>query len=164
MVTAAGKDLKEIIFRRMNFGRDHFLRNHFARNRLLRMVAILGILLSMRAPQCFAQQEGNAYPAAASDAGTLPDAPVPAAPDTTASSPRASSSSPRGPAVGVEKDVEHPIRRDISLMGKNFWFDQEQVWTSPAKLRLSDSTWLFPILGITAGLIQTDGSFNTHLS
>jgi membrane-associated phospholipid phosphatase len=163
MVTAAGKDLKEIIFRRMNFGKDRFRRNHFVRNRLLRMVAILCISLSMRAPQCLAQQEGNAYPAAASDAGTLPDAPVPAAPGPTASGPSASSSAPRGPAIGVEKDVEHPIRRDILLMGKNFWLDQKQVWTSPSKFRPSDSTWLFPILGITAGLIQTDGSYNAHL-
>ncbi len=164
MVTAAGKDLKEIIFRRMNLGKDHFRRNHFVRNRLLRMVAILGILLSLRAPRCLAQQEGNVYPPAASDAGTLPDAPVPSAPDPSAPGASASSSAPRGPAIGVEKDIEHPIRRDISMMGKNFWFDQQQVWTSPSKLRPSDSTWLFPILGITAGLIQTDGSFNTHLS
>jgi membrane-associated phospholipid phosphatase len=163
MVTAAAKNLTDIISRRPNFGKDHFRRNHFVRNRLLRMVAILGILLSLRAARCLAQQEGNAYPAAASDAGTLPDAPVPAAPGSDTSDPSASSSTPRGPAIGVEKDVEHPIRRDISLMGKNFWFDQKQVWTSPSKFRPSDSTWLFPILGITAGLIQTDGSYNAHL-
>jgi membrane-associated phospholipid phosphatase len=84
----------------------------------------------------------------------LPDAPAPSA----------SGAPDAGPAIGVERDVDHPFRRDISLMGKNFWLDQKQVWTSPAKLRPSDSTWLFPILGITAGLIQTDGSFNAHLS
>ena len=116
MVTNAGKDLRDIISRGMNFGKDHFRRNHFVRNRLLRMVAILGILLSMRSPQCLSQTQGNGYPAAASDAGALPDAPVPAAPDASAAGSGASSSAPRGPAIGAEKDVEHPIRDRKSVV------------------------------------------------
>src|SRR5437660_2477292 len=42
--------------------------------------------------------------------------------------------------------------------------DQEQIWTSPAKLRFSDSEWLVPLSGITAGLFVTDRDFSKHLS
>jgi hypothetical protein len=49
-------------------------------------------------------------------------------------------------------------------MGKDFLLDQKQIWTSPAKVRFSDSQWLVPLSGITAGLLVTDRDFSTHLS
>src|SRR5437879_9662658 len=42
--------------------------------------------------------------------------------------------------------------------------DKEQIWTSPAKLRFSDTEWLVPLSGITAGLVATDRDFSKHLS
>jgi len=42
--------------------------------------------------------------------------------------------------------------------------DQEQIWTSPAKLRFSDTQWLVPLSGITAGLFVTDTDYSKHLS
>lgn len=42
--------------------------------------------------------------------------------------------------------------------------DQREIWTSPAKLRLSDTQWLVPLSGITAGLFVTDRGFSKHLS
>src|SRR5690349_14189065 len=30
--------------------------------------------------------------------------------------------------------------------------DQREIWTSPAKLRFSDTEWVVPLSGITAGL------------
>jgi len=71
------------------------------------------------------------------------------------------------PAMGgidAEKDSDHPFRADIARLERNFWFDQKQIYTSPSKIRFSDTVWLVPILGITAGLIQTDGTYSMHLS
>ena len=42
--------------------------------------------------------------------------------------------------------------------------DQEQIWTSPAKLRFSDTQWLVPLSGIAAGLFVTDTDYSKHLS
>ena len=42
--------------------------------------------------------------------------------------------------------------------------DQREIWTSPAKLRFSDTEWLVPLSGITAGLFVTDRDFSKHLS
>src|ERR1700682_3245432 len=49
-------------------------------------------------------------------------------------------------------------------LGKDFLLDQKQIWTSPARLRFSDTDWLVPISGVTAGLMVTDRDFSTHLS
>src|SRR5713101_6590401 len=37
------------------------------------------------------------------------------------------------------------------LVGR-FIGDQREIWTSPARLRFSDTEWLVPLSGITAGL------------
>src|SRR5580704_8508724 len=49
-------------------------------------------------------------------------------------------------------------------LGKEFLLDQEQIWTSPAKLQFSDVQWLVPMSGITAGLFVTDAEYSRHLS
>src|SRR5258708_39490304 len=49
------------------------------------------------------------------------------------------------------------------LVGR-FVRDQREIWTSPAKLRFSDTEWLVPLSGISAGLFVTDRDFSTHLS
>src|SRR6266704_5833525 len=49
------------------------------------------------------------------------------------------------------------------LVGR-FVRDQREIWTSPAKLRFSDTEWLVPLSGITAGLFVTDSDFSRHLS
>lgn len=46
----------------------------------------------------------------------------------------------------------------------HFAGDQRRIWTSPAKLRFSDTEWLVPLSGITAGLFVTDRDFSKHLS
>src|SRR5258708_10411 len=51
----------------------------------------------------------------------------------------------------------------IGLVGK-FVRDQREIWTSPAKLRFSDTEWLVPLSGVTAGLFVTDRDFSKHLS
>src|SRR5205823_6856483 len=52
----------------------------------------------------------------------------------------------------------------VHRLASDFFFDQKEIWTSPAKLRLSDTQWLFPLSGITAGLFVTDIDFSKHLS
>src|SRR5437016_12375580 len=49
------------------------------------------------------------------------------------------------------------------LVGR-FVGDQREIWTSPAKLRFSDTEWLVPLSGVTAGLFVTDRDFSMHLS
>src|SRR5882672_1298893 len=57
-----------------------------------------------------------------------------------------------------------PPARGFKGLGKEFLRDQEQIWTSPAKIRFSDTQWLVPLSGITAGLFVTDSDFSGHLS
>lgn len=47
---------------------------------------------------------------------------------------------------------------------KNIAKDQKNIWISPAHLRFSDTEWLIPLAGITAGLLETDADFSKHLS
>src|SRR6266481_6141463 len=49
-------------------------------------------------------------------------------------------------------------------LGKDFMLDQKEIWTSPARVRFSDTQWLVPISGITAGLMVTDHEYSKHLS
>jgi len=42
--------------------------------------------------------------------------------------------------------------------------DQQRIWTSPARLRFSDTEWLVPFAGISAGLFVTDRDVSLHLS
>jgi hypothetical protein len=61
-------------------------------------------------------------------------------------------------------DSAAPPPRSFKGLGKEFLLDQEQIWTSPAKIRLSDAQWLVPLSGITAGLFVTDSDFSKQLS
>jgi hypothetical protein len=57
-----------------------------------------------------------------------------------------------------------PPAGGVKGLGKEFLLDQKQIWTSPAKIRFSDTQWLVPLSGITAGLIVTDADYNRQLS
>src|SRR5258708_34393586 len=48
------------------------------------------------------------------------------------------------------------------LVGR-FVRDQRELWTSPTKLRFSDTEWLDPPSGVTTGLCVTDPDVNKHL-
>ena len=56
-----------------------------------------------------------------------------------------------------------PQGTQTGLVG-TFVSDQREIWTSPAKLRFSDTEWLIPLSGITAALFMTDREFSKHLS
>ncbi len=46
----------------------------------------------------------------------------------------------------------------------DFAQDQKYMWTSPARVRLADATWLIPLAGVTAGLFVTDQQYSASLS
>ena len=46
----------------------------------------------------------------------------------------------------------------------DFVEDQKRIWTSPARVRLSDANWLVPLGGITAGLLVTDRQYSTSIN
>jgi hypothetical protein len=68
--------------------------------------------------------------------------------------------------LATDPDSEPPPAppRTFKELGKEFLLDQEQILTSPAKLRFSDTQWLVPLSGITAGLFVTDSDYSKHLS
>src|SRR5271154_203859 len=55
-----------------------------------------------------------------------------------------------GKKIATDPDSEFNAAPPLSFkgLGKEFLQDQEQIWTSPAKLRLSDAQWLVPLSGI----------------
>ncbi len=55
-------------------------------------------------------------------------------------------------------------RNGLPKLLRNFGEDQKQIWTSPARIRLADASWLVPIGGITAGLFATDSGYSASLS
>lgn len=57
-----------------------------------------------------------------------------------------------------------PRPHDVKALAKEFLLDQEQIWKSPSKIRLSDAEWLVPLSGFTAGLFVTDSDYSRHLS
>src|SRR6266853_6951616 len=78
--------------------------------------------------------------------------------------------SDRAKSTSVANEPPEPIMASktsegsrTGLMGR-FFRDQQEIWASPAKVRLSDTEWLVPLSGITAGLFVTDRDFNKNLS
>ena len=73
--------------------------------------------------------------------------------------------SPKVKADDGSKDPE-PMSTSLGLreLGRNFLQDQKQIWTSPMRIRFSDTEWLVPLSGISAGLLLTDRDVSLHLS
>jgi len=65
---------------------------------------------------------------------------------------------------GLEAEPFEKSYRGFSGLGKRFLEDQEQILTSPARVRFSDAQWLMPLGGIAGGLFVTDASYSRHLS
>ncbi|HKW89170.1 MAG TPA: capsule assembly Wzi family protein [Candidatus Acidoferrales bacterium] len=47
---------------------------------------------------------------------------------------------------------------------KHFLMDQKAMWTSPARVRIPEATWLVPLGGFAAGLLATDTDSSRHLN
>jgi membrane-associated phospholipid phosphatase len=73
---------------------------------------------------------------------------------------------PKEARIGVtrEQGFSATSRHSLKRLPGDFLRDQREIWTSPTKLRFSDTEWLVPLSGITAGLFVTDRDFSKHLS
>ncbi len=73
------------------------------------------------------------------------------------------------PAPGIEmsranQEASTMVPHNARELGERFWLDQEQIWRSPAKIRLADADWILPLAGFSATLFATDASFSRSLS
>jgi len=67
-------------------------------------------------------------------------------------------------SLSLEDEPTFTAQHNWKRLGQDFFEDQKAIWTSPAKLRFSDTQWLVPISGVTAGLMQTDAQYSRSLS
>jgi membrane-associated phospholipid phosphatase len=70
---------------------------------------------------------------------------------------------PSSPPVETDRDYGKAPGNFQRLL-VDFGKDQKQIWTSPARIRFSDATWLVPFAGLTAGLLATDRQYSASLS
>ena len=106
-----------------------------------------GCLVVGQPALCFPspRQEGES----AGDKRTLPEAP----------------DKDKGTAAPKGDEVPTPDgSQSLKTLGADFVTDQKQIWTSPLRLRFSDTEWLVPLAGISAGLFVTDRDVSLHLS
>ena len=73
------------------------------------------------------------------------------------------------PATGPARDVPDTPSPDetqnkVVTLPQAIFRDQIGLWTSPAKVRYSDATWLVPLGGLTAAFFVSDSDFSRHLS
>src|SRR5260370_7836924 len=90
--------------------------------------------------------------------GQVPDAPA----TETAARPDKPSVQTSAPPEG-NSAVQRSKKTGTGLLGR-FVDDQRAIWSSPARLRLSDTEWLVPLTGIPAGLFLTAPAFQQHPS
>jgi len=64
----------------------------------------------------------------------------------------------------ADSDASSTSRPGFKGLAEDFLTDQKQIWTSPAKLRFSDTQWLIPLGGVSAAFFATDATASRHLS
>src|SRR5438132_579657 len=85
-------------------------------------------------------------------------------PTASETAPAKDNPSSRTDVSAEAKAVKNTSRGTQPGLVERFIGDQREIWTSPAKLRFSDTEWLVPLSGVTAGLFVTDRDFSMHLS
>jgi hypothetical protein len=108
---------------------------------------IMVILMVSEAARCASQVEQQAG-AATENTGEVAD----------------SKSRPAPIATSLDKDDSEPSSLRVKDFGRDLLLDQKKIWTSPARLRFSDTEWLVPLAGISAGFFATDRDVSLHLS
>src|SRR6266436_1274643 len=114
-------------------------------------LSTLGLILPMRAFGAALPQEAD-----------KPNVPTPKADAVAAQEKGKTKLVDRPTSLDLEPTGASP--RSFTGLGKDFLLDQKQIWTSPSRIRFSDTEWLVPIAGVTAGLFVTDREFSRHLS
>ncbi|MGA2809776.1 MAG: capsule assembly Wzi family protein [Candidatus Acidiferrum sp.] len=86
--------------------------------------------------------------------------------DAPVSTPSSAIEIPAAKTLPVEQRSNNlllaPERASVKA-SKRFFSDQKDIWTSPARLQLSDAEWLVPAFGVTAGALFTDKSLSRSL-
>jgi membrane-associated phospholipid phosphatase len=62
------------------------------------------------------------------------------------------------------QDATVTLPKKAEGLGKRFLVDQEQIWTSPAKLGFTDLGWIVPAGGVASTMFFTDKDTSGHLS
>jgi membrane-associated phospholipid phosphatase len=73
---------------------------------------------------------------------------------------QADSANPPLPDAPQPSESENKVK----TLPKAFLHDQIGMWTSPAHIRFSDTTWMVPLGGFAAALFVTDSDVSRHLS
>jgi membrane-associated phospholipid phosphatase len=97
----------------------------------------------------------HAYAQAENDRVPAPIPNLPASPEPTD---KGASSS------GLNVVSKQRLRSGVTGYFEDFLQDQKEIYTSPARLRFSDATWLVPLGGFAAGLFTTDRQYSASLS
>jgi membrane-associated phospholipid phosphatase len=85
-------------------------------------------------------------------------------PSTSEAAPTNHKSPSNADAAPAEYLVAKPSEGTQMGLVERFLDDQREIWRGPARLRFSDTEWVVPLGGITAGLFATDRDFSKHLS
>ncbi|MCU1269503.1 MAG: hypothetical protein JWN74_797 [Acidobacteriaceae bacterium] len=75
-----------------------------------------------------------------------------------------SSGSPSDSGAVPDNPQPDDSENKLVILPRQLLRDQIGMWTSPARLRLPDATWLVPLGGFTAALFATDTDVSRHLS
>jgi len=75
---------------------------------------------------------------------------------------RTSSAPPEKASIGSPSISNR--RNPVHSFLLDFAEDEKALWTSPARLKFEDTTWVVPLSGMTAGLFVTDSDVSRHLS
>ncbi len=107
-----------------------------------------------------AQSEPDASPAPSQAVQESPAA-LKEALDLPKPKPDALPPQPSPAPVFVQRRTSDSAEENLAV---KFFQDQEEIWMSPQKLRLSDAGWIVPFGGIGTALFATDREFSIRLS
>ncbi len=68
------------------------------------------------------------------------------------------------PTPKVSADETHYGSDNPVQFMRNIGRDQKAIWTSPFKVKIQDLTWLVPMAGLTAGLINADAELSSRIN
>jgi Capsule assembly protein Wzi/PAP2 superfamily len=76
---------------------------------------------------------------------------------------RAAGAAPKSSPSAREENSPHRAGAAPAVFLRNFADDQKAIWTSPFKARIQDLSWLAPMAGLTAGLVNADAEISSRI-
>ena len=124
--------------------------------------AIVSLAVACPAKAAFLPWQVEQSPVQTTDRSSTATKDEAASEQETRSSSNSSSSSPKQTPSSGESKTESLKQEDrakgmsFKKMFLNIPGDQKAIWTSPLHIRATDSAWLLPLGGVTAGLVASD--------